>query len=277
MGVTLARRTILVLSELVVPGAGSYSLGHRRRGGAIFGGTAVAIVVAATAAAWGSAIGMWVLAGFGCAVRAFGLFSCFRPALRGRRKRPSSKELAVVLALACAGGLTLQALVKANLVEAFVIPAGSMYPTIVAGDRVMVSKLSRPLERGDIIAFDVPDSGDARNFIKRVVGLPGDRIDFRGDDVILNGNAIERQRVALPCRDTGPCTLFEERLGERRYRVALSRDHEPPASDPVTVPSDRVFVLGDNRHNSFDSRALGPVPLEHVIGRYAFTWWSGSR
>ncbi len=91
---------------------------------------------------------------------------------------------------------------------------------------------------------------------------------------LVAGSTLEHRRVEAACRGTNVCDLFEEGAGRRRYQVALSRDAMAPASGSFAIPIGNVFVLGDNRHESSDSRNFGPVPFENLVGRYVFTWWS---
>lgn len=263
-------RIVAVLLELVIPGAGSYSRGNRRRGSLIFGGSALALGAIAAFAAVGSSTGMWAGVAVGCAVRLFGLISSRRSL---RLTPPSTRELVLVLVVAAAGLLVVRSLLVANVVEAFAVPSGSMYPTIATGDRVMVSKLSRPFQRGDIIAFRAPNAPENVH-LKRIIGLQGDRIEIQGDEVILNGSPLEHQRIDALCRGAGACEVLEERAGQRRYHVAISKEAESlPSPTSFTVPPGNVFVLGDNRHWSLDSRSFGPVPLQNFVGQSAFTWW----
>ena len=167
----------------------------------------------------------------------------------------------------------LALLIKTFLVQAFFIPSGSMEPTLVPGDRVLVLKVpyyfGEP-DRGDIIVFEDPDpsgepdrglvSGffhwmfeglgvqrpDSEDFIKRVVGTPGDTVSAKDGQVYVNGEAIEEPYLTQPTDD------FRRR----------------------TVPEGRLFVMGDNRGNSLDSRfSLGFVPIDKVIGKAEIVIW----
>jgi signal peptidase I len=207
-------------------------------------------------------------------------------------------------------------LIRSLVAAPFSIPSESMLPALMPGDYVLAVKWpygwSRysfpggglPIEgrimgampaRGDIVIFRAPPS-DGRDFVKRVIGLPGDRIALADGQVVLNGSPLPQDRIAdfvhAPSANIG-CAgpAFVDRLaGEavcryRRFRETLPDgraydviDLGPRAGDtmaPLTVPAGQVFLLGDNRDRSADSRtALGPVPVERLIGRYAATLYS---
>jgi signal peptidase I len=123
----------------------------------------------------------------------------------------------------------------------------SMEPTLKDGEFVMVNKLAywwRAPETGDVIVFRYPRSPD-QEFIKRVIGLPGDRVQVVGGKVYVNEQLIEEGYIAAA----------------PRYQIDL------------TVPPDALFVLGDNRNHSSDSHNWGPVPMEYVIGKAVFVYW----
>lgn len=153
--------------------------------------------------------------------------------------------------------LTLQVAVLALLVAAFFVRAPqvaglSMEPRIASGETVLITTLGfrfRPPQRGDIVAFH-HDDGTPEVYIKRVIGLPGDRIEIRKGDVLVNGVRLVEPYV--------------------KYR-------DDRSFPPVTVPPDALYVLGDNRAVSEDSRFWGFVPDDQVIGKaFAGIWPVGS-
>lgn len=161
-----------------------------------------------------------------------------------RRKGVAAIDLMVVLALSV---LFVFGVVRPFLVEPFFIPSESMSPTLNPGDRVLAAKpyylLTEPA-RGDLAVFD-DGSGVV---IKRVVGLGGDVVSVEDGVLVVNGEAIREPYVD--------------------YRLADSSFF-----GPETVPEGHVFVMGDNRSNSRDSRAIGPVPEEDLIGRAVLRFW----
>jgi len=175
-----------------------------------------------------------------------------------------------------------------TLVQAYVVPTSSMEGTIRVGDHMLVDRVAfakpgsagphilpyRDLERGDIVAFLYPE--DIRQtFVKRVIGLPGDRIRLEHQQVIRNGcRLIEpyTQHIAAypdPYRDNFP-------VSAEAYTTPRGRDmfEHHVGNGEVIVPPDMLFVLGDNRENSLDSRYWGFVPRRYVVGKPLFVYWS---
>jgi signal peptidase I len=153
------------------------------------------------------------------------------------------------------GGIAIALLVEAFLIQAFWIPSESMEPTLNIGDRVLVNKLSYKLHdvnRGDLVVFERPASastgedGEIKDLIKRVVAVNGDMIECRNNDIHVNGERIEERYLAedTPACGAGSCEL-----------------------QPQEVPAESVFVMGDNRTNSDDSRCFGPIDEDDIVGR----------
>lgn len=158
--------------------------------------------------------------------------------------------------IAC--GVVIALVAQAFLVQAFWIPSASMVPTLNEGDRVLVNKLSyeaHDVHRGDVIVFDRPEEAangddDIKDLIKRVVAVGGDTLELHEGDVYVNGERVEEPYVnggAATTPDTGGCS----NSGESRWEL----------------PDDAVFVMGDNRANSSDSRCFGPIPDDTIVGR----------
>ncbi len=184
-------------------------------------------------------------------------------------------------------------LLRSFLVEPFRIPSGSMMPTLVEGDFILVNKyeygirlpvLNRKVignespARGDIIVFRYPEDPSVP-FIKRVVGLPGDHVVYRDKVLYLNGVAVPREQEGVVADAGGPLGLPAlqqlEDLGTRRHSVYVDPHRPGPEADAV-VPEGHYFVLGDNRDNSRDSRYWGFVPDRNLIGRAFFIWMNWS-
>lgn len=147
--------------------------------------------------------------------------------------------------------LALLLVPRAWVVEPLVISSGSMAPTLLAGDHVLVDKLrpSSAWRRGDLLAFTAPDG---TLMVKRAVGLPGDRVGLRDGVLVVNGRIMDEPYV-------------DQRVVDSVYY------------GPVRVPAGHVLVMGDDRGASIDSRRFGPVPLTDVEGRVAAVLWPPDR
>lgn len=170
------------------------------------------------------------------------------------------------------------------VVESFKTPSGSFAPTLDRGEHFMVTKLTsrdRNPQRGDIVVFEHPDDPRAK-FVKRLIGLPGETVAIRADGrVEIDGVPLVREEVATPTHmhDGDKARYFLERTPEGvGYIVRMSGspgqvidDSRPLAA--VEVPERTMFVLGDNRRESDDSRDFGPVRLDALVGRARAIWW----
>lgn len=174
-------------------------------------------------------------------------------------------------------------LLRSFLMEPFQIPSGSMLPTLEVGDFILVNKFAYGLrlpalryeiislddpERGDIMVFRYPEDSSV-NYIKRVVGTPGDHVRYENKRLYINGQPLEMDfQARLPSGD-----LFEEKLGGEWHRLMYDRNRSDPAVEGEwVVPDHHYFMVGDNRDNSRDSRYWGMVPDDHVVGK-AFAIW----
>jgi len=186
--------------------------------------------------------------------------------------------------------LAIVLVLRSFLVEPFQIPSGSMIPTLEVGDFILVNKyhygLRLPVvgtklvdnndpERGDVMVFIPPH--DSSYFIKRVVGLPGDRIEYENKQLIINGEPIGVEHLRDVQVDTsiGPRqgVLFEEQLGDDVHQAQIvTDDNRRPGRTTWVVPPGHYFMMGDNRDNSADSRDWGAVPEENIVGK-AFAIW----
>lgn len=171
---------------------------------------------------------------------------------------------------AIGGGLAIRVFVT----EAFQIPSGAMIPTLFIGDHILVDKASpRVPARGDVIVFRYPQD-PSTDYIKRVVGLPGEQVSFKDGQVLVDGKPLPQRKLddACPPDGDGSCAIFEESAGGRSYRIMKLR--EGGDTEPFQVPPDAVFVAGDNRDNSNDSRVWGALPLAMIKGRARTVWFS---
>ena len=182
-------------------------------------------------------------------------------------------------------------ILRSFLVEPFRIPSSSMVPTLLEGDFILVNKFSYGLrlpvvnyevlelgapERGDVVVFRYPED-PSLDYIKRVIGVPGDRIEIRGKRLFLNGDEVVREGLGRFVgegrnRDDTGRRLELEKLPGRDHRVLIDPEQPGFGNVAITVPDDAYFVLGDNRDHSKDSRYWGFVPEDHLVGRAFFIW-----
>jgi len=179
--------------------------------------------------------------------------------------------------------LAVVLVLRSFLIEPFQIPSGSMLPTLEVGDFILVNKYAYGLrlpvagtkvasigdpERGDVMVFRFPEDGST-NYIKRVIGLPGDRIRYRGKQLFINDKLVAREFVArLP-----PMERWREQVGGVEHDIYLTMGRVAGNGEGEwLVPEGHYFVMGDNRDNSNDSRFWGTVPDSHVVGK-AFAIW----
>jgi len=177
-----------------------------------------------------------------------------------RSARRTVLEWGVVLV----GALALALVVRAFLFQAFYIPSPSMEPTLSSGDRILVNKVSYRLHdvnRGDLVVFHPrPESGvGADDLIKRVIALPGETVTTDDGRVLIDGGLLIEPYLPVPDGTAGFTT------------VPWCANQDTTAG--CTVPDDHVFVLGDNRGNSRDSRYFGPVPVDSIVGRAFVRVW----
>jgi signal peptidase I len=194
----------------------------------------------------------------------------------------------VILVLMGTGGSTQIAFnIRETLLEAFRVPAASVYPTIIPNDRLLANKLAyknRDPERGDLIVFLNPEDR-RQNYIKRVVAIAGDTVEMKGDQLYINGEQLQLQKLAQSTLDNIRIEVrgeplegdfFEETNGDARYKIFIAGPpHNQASTDfaKMTVPEHHCFVLGDNRNLSYDSRNFGPIPLATIKGRAEYLYF----
>ena len=195
--------------------------------------------------------------------------------------RTSLYWLLIVMQFACFVALILGT--RAYAYEAFLIPSRSMSPNFLVGDRILANK--RPFangfpERGDVIVFRSPASEPDRTWVKRVIAVAGDRVAIKGRAIEVNGKKLERERVPsesiAEIRNQVDGDVYYELHAGRRYQVLFGNDSaDESAVDEVnvTVPDRSVFLLGDNRNRSKDSRHFGSIHVGDVIGYVDYIYY----
>lgn len=170
-----------------------------------------------------------------------------------------------ILAMALPGIVRVVAAQPRN----YFMPSGSMEPTIPLASRIRVQRapfqsIAR-VRRGDIIVLNRLDKGSGTTIeaVKRVVGLPGDRVQLSGTSIWLNGRKLPHTLL----RRAGKVSVWGETVGKTTYRVQYGDNVAPSPAFSGTVPANTLFCLGDNRDNSNDSRYTGAVPFATIIGK----------
>lgn len=195
-------------------------------------------------------------------LRAFySMFVCYHAYISAPIQRESSKKAISIIAIVilCSyllGGFNPYVL-RAYVVEAFVLPTKSMKPTFLPGDRFLVRKSRKYIpERGDVIVFKSPDEPDVP-YVKRIAALPGETLEIKNKILYIDGQKVQK-----------PTLQNIEYLS--MYYIGVE-------GKPYTVPENHIFVIGDNSANSYDSRNFGAIPLSDVIGKAYKIYWPLSR
>ncbi len=196
--------------------------------------------------------------------------------------------------------LCLALLIRTFIVQPFKIPSGSMIPTLLIGDHLLVNKFIygtkipfmdirifpvEDIKRGDVIVFKFPGNDSVNkgvHYIKRAIGLPGDEVNIEGRDVYINGEKIKQvyegnykyfEQGTEVTTDKYIDTLSEN-IFDVIYKKSSINTTKGKTNFPITIPEGNIFVLGDNRDNSYDSRFWGFVPIESISGKAFLIHWS---
>ena len=217
--------------------------------------------------------------------------------LAPRREENDKEPLLVEYARSFFPIILLVLVIRSFIAEPFRIPSSSMLPTLHVGDFILVNKFAYGVrlpvvhnklfdtwepERGDVIVFRYPQRGKDKDkpdvdYIKRVVGLPGDRIGYFNKTVYINGQPIGQEKRDKSAELSGLATpgseLRFEHLGENGHEILVDPSRRLVEGETV-VADGQYFVMGDNRDNSNDSRFWGTVPEENLVGKAFFIWMS---
>jgi signal peptidase I len=274
-----ARPLVALGAGLLMPGLGQVYLGDPVRGAGILLAVGLAVPMAARLALAGPARLLCFVALLGM-VAAVGLYVCSAAAAFRRASQPGPArqpwQRGGVYALYFVAGYLfvlspLTARARGELLETFVIPSASMVPTVLPGDRILADKTvgtrgGAKLWRGALALFVYPNDRTSI-FIKRIVGLPGDRVELGRGQLVVNGRNVS-------------VGLSRERGDQGDYEVQWPGDdgagHLPVPEPTLTlvVPPGQAFVLGDNRAAAIDSRRFGTVPLSDIRGIARQIWFS---
>jgi signal peptidase I len=284
-----SRKPFLALAAaLAMPGLGHVYLGDFVSGASLLLAVGLAVPIFARVALWAPSSWLCYVALLGVAV-ALALYagSAWHACRRARQapnvalqpfQRPTVYALYVIAGYAFVLA-PASAHAREHFLATFVVPTASMTPAILQGESFFADKTvgqsgGTQLERGAIVVFTNPN--DPRlTFVKRVIGLPGDRIEIVGTSVRVNGADITLGTAHDAFAAQSGLTAMRERGAHGAY-VALwpGEPQAPEAATTYLVPSGAVFVLGDQRAHSLDSRAFGPVPLANVKGIARQIWFS---
>ncbi|KEQ17967.1 signal peptidase I [Endozoicomonas numazuensis] len=204
-------------------------------------------------------------------------------ALAKLEKEPSiietSKSIFPVLALVL--------VLRSFLFEPFQIPSGSMIPTLQVGDFILVNKFDYGLrlpvigtkvvsinepQRGDVMVFKEPANPNI-NFIKRVIGIPGDKVRYMNKKLTINGQPVPEKYIAELRDEGGPYQLFEETIDGKNHQIRKDLGLRSLRAEGVwVIPEGQYFMMGDNRDRSNDSRYWGTVPEKNIVGKAIYIW-----
>ena len=199
------------------------------------------------------------------------------------RKKPDARDVLVEYSRSFFPVLLFVLVIRSFVFEPFRIPSGSMMPTLLEGDFIFVKKYSYGLrlpvteakvvetgepKRGDVVVFRLPQDPSV-NYIKRVVGLPGDTVVYERHRLTINGEPIDLQ----PSDDVSwNAPVFVEDLDGRQHDILVMNPEYSTRDNTYRVPDGHYFVMGDNRDRSKDSRFIGPIPDEFLVGEAVRIW-----
>jgi signal peptidase I len=227
---------------------------------------------------------------------------------RKSRKKESTDPILVEMAKSFFPVILIVFLLRSFLYEPFKIPSGSMVPTLLVGDFILVNKYTYGIrlpvinkkvvdmnmpKRGDVMVFRYPED-PTKDFIKRIVGIPGDKISYQDKRLTINGEAAVQDKVGIFTEVDGGMNMrqfdvFKEKFGNRTHDIMVDNRY-PPILPSVrqftnknncaynetgvtcTVPDGHYFMMGDSRDNSDDSRYWGFVPEENIVGKAVLVW-----
>ncbi len=199
------------------------------------------------------------------------------------RTKPGSKEILVEYSRSFFPVLLFVLVIRSFVFEPFRIPSGSMMPTLLEGDFIFVKKYSYGLrlpvtetkvietgepQRGDVVVFRLPQDPSV-NYIKRVIGLPGDTVEYSRHRLTINGETVALEANA---EASGGAPVYVEDLDGRVHDILVMNPQFSTRDNTYVVPDGHYFVMGDNRDRSKDSRFIGPIAEEFLVGEAVRIW-----
>jgi len=269
------RRTLAILLSILDAGPGHVAMGYPKRGAKWFASALLLYAAFVGSIASGALVS-------GCLF--FGLLVCLRiAAIRdtARINVPATApfSLIAVILFGMIVASYMAGVVGIQFARAYRMPTPSMYPSLEVGDRFLSSRILGNLQRGQVIVFNYPRDR-TKSYVQRLVGLPGDTIEMRRGELIVNGKLINKDPLSDSCGTLEmECTIWKETIDGNTHKIAMVKEEylfDPRSREfgPVTVPAGQLFVLGDNRDNSADSRYWGYLPIELVRAKPKVIYWS---
>ena len=260
-GIGRLRRVSAVLVTLLLPGAGHFLLGAFRRGVV----WAVGLVLVGLLLLFAAPVSITIVTNLVAGVLgriAAAIDAGATPGARPSWKIVAAAWTALLVGRAAMHGVIVEPTTRyyaTHYAQGFTIPTGGMEPTLLIGDHIMVDRSAyrdRAPQRSDIVVFSYPPD-ETRDFIKRIIGLPGDVVDIRGRQVVVNGQ-----------------TLIEPYIQFQATTPTSTHCTYAYGCEATRVPADSYFVMGDSRDNSQDSRYFGFVKREQIKGKAHVIYWS---
>lgn len=280
MGIGTGKRVVQALLSAIVPGSGQILKKEMKKAILYLAVFVFMLFLTWTATLYDTLVGFLVLK-----IGAIGLalIASLDAFLTGAASKPRYLILIPILAALFLGDAPRGGIMLAKGLRAFSVPSISMQPSIVRGDRIVVDKYyeTRPPQQGDIVAYLSPETPGSFG-LHRIIGVPGDRIHLRDGAVYRNGEKLNEPYVQHtfgdynPYRDNFPALPPAEAYGVTSAEWINTMESYVHGED-IVVPPDEYFCMGDNRDVSKDSRYLGFIPRENIIGRPMFIYWPFAR
>lgn len=279
---------VVLLLNIICPSFGYFYLGHTKRG-VLFFSIVLLLNILIGYVTSTTFQGFFVFEVLFWGLYIFILADSFRLTKKSSSEASPASEVTIpdkkILIPLFIGLFTLNGLTSYfRSIESFVSPAGSMCPALMVGDRFIVNKRSE-IKNGDVVVFKSPDDPSI-SFVKRIVGVPGDKISVVNKVLYINGKDVTEKREPINLTETLGCEddLFTEkserhlvRINNRAFDLFVNDTSLTMDFDEMQVPPDSYFIIGQNWNNSRDSRYVGPIPAKNIIGKALFVYFSSGK